>query len=790
MAEPSKRDQAILALAKARFKVAVEASQHQREREREDIKFYNGDQWSDAQKKTREGYNATDGTPVPARPTSVINKVRGPVNQVVNADQQQEMDFELVAADDFGELAEQPDDTEIELREGLARRILRSSEAVDALDWAFSRAAIAGEGYLGVYTRFVPGKSWDQDVYVRRFYNQFSVSIDPAHEQPDGSDAEWGFIGTDLVWDAYKAEFTKNAKQHKNAVLDTSDDEFRALGEEEPGWFTLTGTKEKQTRMCRVVEYFYTERTTQTLLLLSDGRSLWKKEVPEGVPRRSEYETDVDPATLPLHIVDERDVEQKTISWCKLDGAQILSETDWPGPDLPIIKIIGEELHPYDQERRVEGIVRPARGSQESYNEMVSKLRETVGLSPIPPWQATMEQIEGYENEYQLSATRAIPVLHYNRVDAQDGTPLNPPTRTPMGSDVVAVMQSIQMFDEAIQSTTQVPDSRIGKNTDSHLKSGKAILALQQQSEQGTSGYSHNKRRSVRYLGQVINNLLYPVYGKRPGRLTKIVTGENTTQTAMIGAPANGQPPPQGKVYRLTEGANFNVVVKVTRASATRREEEATIIGNILNANPMFMTWFGDLFFKHQDGPGHQEMADRAKVMLAPPIRQMLAAKASGGTVPPEVQQQLAAKDAQIQHAEAAMQELHQQVEGKQAEIASKEKIAQMEMDSKERVAAADRAARVEIARISAAKQSADLLAEQQEERLALGTELAHEAATAAADAGHESLLSAQEHQQDLEAAAHGVAGQVALADQGQQHTLEAGQQAAALAPLTEAPPA
>ena len=54
------------------------------------------------------------------------------------------MGIELIPADDFGEMAGPIDHTEIELREGLVRRIQRDSEAADARTWAFSRSAIAG----------------------------------------------------------------------------------------------------------------------------------------------------------------------------------------------------------------------------------------------------------------------------------------------------------------------------------------------------------------------------------------------------------------------------------------------------------------------------------------------------------------------------------------------------------------------------------------------------------------------------------------------------------------------
>jgi len=231
-------------------------------------------------------------------------------------------------------------------------------------------------GFYVVRTRFLPGKTWDKEVYIDRIFNQSSVTLDPAHEQPDGSDAEWGFIGTDMPWEEYKATFPKNAKRQKNAVSDAGKSEFRALGEDYPGWFSLT---DKDTRSCRVVEYWYTVREPRTLVLLADGTSAWKDELPDGTPDDQ--------------IVDEREEPVKKIKWAKLDGYQKLEETDWEGPDLPIVKVLGEELHPFNDERRVEGMVRSSRDSQKGFNAMVSKGVEEVGLAQIPPFQATPGQI-------------------------------------------------------------------------------------------------------------------------------------------------------------------------------------------------------------------------------------------------------------------------------------------------------------------------------------------------------------------------------------------------------------
>lgn len=804
---PKKRTAAqvakFLKLARDRFKQAEDADHDQRERELADLRFYAGEEWPAEAVKARQAQGGTGGVsglpPVPARPTFNLYKIREPVHQVLNDERGSDMGIELVPADDFGELVGDQDETEIELREGLVRRIQRDSKAADARTWAFGRSTIAGRGFYGVMTRFMPGKTWDQEVYIHRFYNQASVSIDPSHEQPDGSDSEFGFVGVDMGEGQYKAEHPKVFGK-KNDNIGLTSDQFRALGDEMPGWFTSEG----ETRSYRVVDYWYTERETRTLALLPDGSASWEDELPDGVEP-----------------TDTRDVIQKTIQWAKIDGTQILDETDWPGPDMPIIKVLAEELQPYDKERRAEGMVRPAHDSLYGFDAMVSKFVETVGLAPIPPFQLDPLQIVGYEQWYQLANTRTMPYLPYVKWDAQ-GREYGPPNRTDSsaGNIIQALGAGIQIFSENIQSATGVPDSRVGRNQDSHLKSGTALNALQQASQRGTSNYLDNLKRSIRYEGQIINNLLYPIYGQRPGRLARIMTIEGESQTIRVNAPAQpqqgmpGQSPAPGqptqgqpapKAYKLTKDASFNVIVKVTRAFDSRRTEEATTIADLLQANPMFMTWFGDLFFKNQDGPGHQEMAERAKLMLDPKIQAMIEQKAQGQDIPPQVQQQMAQMHQQLQQSQQVLGKMHEEIQTKAADLASRERIAQWEIASKESIADKDRAAKIEDARISAAKQSADLVMEAQEERLALGIQAAdkaldhgheigmaqmaqaHALAQGQAGAEQDAAASDQGHQQALEQGQAGADQASAASTQGHQQTLEAGQQAADLAPAPAA---
>jgi hypothetical protein len=622
---PTAKPRVDLELARLRFKQGEEAEKTQREREREDLQMYAGDQWDKDVRAARAGLNTQNGMPpVPARPCLTFNKLRAPVNQVLSQERQADMGIEIVPADDFVGLTGPIDHTEIELREGLVRRIQRQSEAQDARTWAFARAVQCGRGYYGVNLRWVTAKSFDQDIYLERFYNQAAVMLDPAHEQPDGSDADWGFVGRDIPWDEYKAEFP-NAKMSK-----ATESEFRAAGNEAPGWFSSEG----DLRMCRVVSYYFTTREAKELCLLDDGSAVWRDQVPEGVE--------------PRHA---RQYVKKHVWVAKIDGVQVLEQPiELPGPYVPIVKVLGTELQPYDKERRVEGMVRQAVDAQRGYNYMVSRQVEVMALTPMPPLMLASGQESGFEEWYKQANVRNLPYLPYNQVD-DSNRQAPPPFRPDANVPIEATAISVQMFDGLIKSTTEVPDPTLG-NVDPTLKSGKAIKAVIEQSRQGTSNFLDNLRRSMEHEARIINAWLPTVYG-RPGRLVSIMTGQNEAQPVLLGQPmildTSGpkpiaQPAQQGeqgaKTYTLTKEGEWNVAIKISKSYDTRREQEAEQVGQIIAADPQLMTVFGDLYFKNQDGPGSQEMAERMKAILDPRVQKLLS---DGGKpqIPPELQQQM-----------------------------------------------------------------------------------------------------------------------------------------------------
>ena len=811
--KPYASDSPILEQARTRYRLAVEAEEKQAARENDDLKFYDGDQWPSDIRALRAGRNAEGSSPaVPARPCLTVNKVKAPVQRVTNQERQSDLGIELVPADDFEALIGPIDDSEIELREGLVRRIQRTSEAQDARSWAFQRATIAGRGYYRVITRYLPGKTMAQEVQTSRIFNQGAVKLDPTHEQPDGSDADWGFVGAWMPWERYLAQWPKVQDEQGKTVNNPlkgyrENQDFESLTHQYPDWFRAErGPDGTQVRAIYVAEYIYCDYESRTLLELPGGDVVWQDEA-------TAEEKDA--------AVDERLVAERHFTHCVIDGVHVLEETEWPIPYTGIVKVLGEEIQPYDAERRVEGMVRPSRDAQQGFNAMISKMVEVVAYAPIPPIMLASGQDEGFQAEYAAAMTRTIPVLHYNLTDAA-GQAAPPPFSPPRNAPIEPVGFALSMFAQSIQDTTATHDTALGK-TETNVTTARHARLLSEETSMSTSGFLDNLARSVRYEGLLINALLWHVYGRKPGRLAQLVQGDGETKAVLIGQPftmdprlgrpvpappgqgrplppgmppppgmsgmpngnGNGQPPPGPKVqeYKLTEHARFNVAIKVSKSYNTRREQEHNIVGQVIAADPSLMQVIGDLFFKSMDGPGHQEMADRMAVMLAPPVQEYLAAKKAGqDPLPPQIQQQMAQAKQMIEGMTKQLQAMGQKLQTddikQQHETSRKQLDAQTKLQAEQLAAAAD----IEKAKVNAVLQITLLKMKMAQANLDREDTQAHEMGMASADAAHAAAQAEVQAQLVAQRAQFDADVSLQQADQSAGHAMQQTDQEAQLA--------
>jgi hypothetical protein len=482
-------DESLLDVAKRRFKLAQETEEKQREREKDDLRFQiPEEQWDEGARRQRQG-DSIDGVPTPARPILSISKIDQPIQLVLNQERAARLGISI------SPLSPDAGVEEATIIEGLYRRIERDSQAEIARSWAFDRAVKSGRGAYRVNTEYDEASEnpLDQVITIERLLHQDAVYFDPAAAKADFSDAEWVFITSWMPLETFKREFP-NAKHIVENDLD-----FEDTVREAPEW--VRGDAENASIL--VAEQFYKVHK--------------KEEVgPKG-------------RTRPRDVV--------TVKWMKMTGFEILEEADWNGKYLPIVMVCGRELQPFDGERRWTGVIGPAKDAQRLYNYAASQAVELAALEPKAPYVGVEGQFEGHESEWQQANVRNFPYLEYKDIPLKGGSAAPPPQRAQV--DVGRLGPSMQLLmqaDQFIQTTTSTYDPSLGRENPRE-KSGRAILALQQQSDTGNSHYLQNLAViSMAYEARIVLDLIPKIYD-RPGRIARTLDEEGEGETVMLNQP-------------------------------------------------------------------------------------------------------------------------------------------------------------------------------------------------------------------------------------------------------------
>ena len=375
------------------------------------------------------------------------------------------------------------------------------------------------------------------------------------------------------------------------------------------------------------------------------------------------------------------------MKFCKINCHEILEEAVWPGRYIPIIPVIGEESN-INGTRTYQGLVRPAKDAQRSYNYMRSAEVETIGLAPRAPFIIEEGQIEGYEAMWQQANTRNFPYLVFKRTTL-DGSPGNAPQRNAVEPPIQAIAMAVREADGDIKGTLGIFDPSLGALS-SGERSGKAILALQKQAETGTSGFLDNlANMSMVYEGKILRDLIPKIY-TRPGRLVATIGADEEQGAVLIGTPfviKDGEPVPAppgtpgAQMLNLAQG-EYAVSATVGKSFTTRREEGATAMGELAAAAPQLLPLFADLYVGNLDFPGAAAIADRLKKVLPPEVQE---------SDSPELQLARLTQDAQKaqQIIDAMSKELEKKTEVIETDAVKRGydlKQTEMELTSKEKI--------------------------------------------------------------------------------------------------------
>lgn len=609
----------------------------------DDLRFCTLDQWPESLRTERE--TDVNGS----RPCLTIDKVNQYVTQVVNDLRQNKPAVQVRPVDDIG------DPETAKIFQGLVRHIEDRSNAHIAYETAGESAIRIGLGFFRITTDYVESDSFDQEILVKRIPNTFSVYLGP-HLNPDGSDAEKGWIFERMPKDKFERQFPG-----KTAKVES----FDGLAPEALSfWLDDTGIV--------VCEYFYTHYEKEELLFLSDGTTITRKEYDgEGMLSTVEKPT----------ITDTRQTFTKSIKWCKHTGVEVLEKRDWAGKYIPIVEVVGKEAH-VDGKRRLWGLTRPAKDALRAYNYWISAMTEKMALAPKAPFIAAIGQLKGREAEWTNANRENRAVIQYHPIEVNGNVVPAPQRQQPMQMEP-AMMQMLVVMEQNVKSALGMYKASVG-DSDSQ-QSGRAILALTRESDTGTYHFGANTALSVQHCGRIIVDLIPKIMDTR--RIARIIGEDGKTESVMLDPEQQqsvrkiqDQSGAIKKIYNLDVGT-YDVTVTVGPSYNTKRMEAAAIFTELAkgSGDPMSAAVMRYLTVKNSDFTASREASDMLFALLPPQAQAVN--QTEGEQIPPQAMQKIAQLTQVVQGMQQQGQQLQQ--ENQQLKSGTQVQVMKVEADAK-----------------------------------------------------------------------------------------------------------
>lgn len=544
----------------AYVKAYDDARGENRKQQSEDLRFSVGKQWPESISKDRD---------LEGRPCLTINKTDTFVRQIVNGIRSARPQIRVHP------IANGANKQKAEVLEGLIRHIQVSCNADSAYDTASDTQVRLGEGYWRVLNRYENAESFDQELVIEMIRNPFSVRLDHAAQQPDGSDAKWCVIDTMITKIAYEQQFKKPVRS------------WPEIGKgEQAGWITKD--------MVRIAEFYRIKQVADTLCMLSDGHARWLSTLPD--PERL--------AQSKLQITAQRKSFRNTVEWYKLSAEDVLEKTTIPGRYIPVIPVYGSE-HIVDGKLDRYGAVRFLRDPAQMYNYWRTAETELVALAPKAPWLVAEGQIEGHEQTWEAANRRTFSYLPYKPI-SNEGTPVPPPIRVPFANIPDGVVGAAAASADDMKHIAGIFDPSLGK--ESNEVSGVAIAKRQGASDVSNYHFYDNYVRSLRWTGKVILGMIPVIYNAK--RVLRILGEDGEPESITINNDTQNEQQ-EAVVENDLRSGDYDVVVDTGPAYLTKRQESAASMMEFLKVLPQSAPVISDLIARNMDWPGANQVADR-----------------------------------------------------------------------------------------------------------------------------------------------------------------------------------
>jgi hypothetical protein len=738
-------DEAILAELNERFAYACDQWAPILREGAIDVQYAAGDTWDEKDRTARTN-----------RPVLNLDQLSQYTNQLANSYRQNPRGANVSPAGGGASLAT------AELRADRIRQIEHDSHAQEVYTVAGENAATRGYGYARLVAEYEDHDSDNQVLRLKAIPNPDQVLPDPDAESTSGADWQYLFF----VHSVTRREFRRDWPDAK--VHDFDAQILTAL----PRWFGKDGR-------VLIAEYW-----TVTKIPAAEGRGRPRREVAQYL-------------TNGLELLHQPGKPTKTI---------------WQGSSIPFAACYGKIVYSTDEAggatKMLQSYIRLARDGAKAYNWTASTKLEALALPVKAALFAYVGQLGPEEIDLVERSTREpIALIQAHATTEATGQQVLPlPQYGTRAPDISGYEIAGESFRRDIQNALgrySAQDHRVGSTK---VTSGVALQELRNTGDLGSYHFVAHYDDMIRELAVKIDELL-PYYDDTAKEIDTR-TADGKTKRVAINQPTHRRP--DGLLtfgprdLRMDPAHRHTITIATGPAFDSQQAAAKDAALTLLNNPQAFPLVAADCVRLMSLGPIGKQMAEDLEYLQPPAMR--LAKQQQdgpGGAPDPRIlTQQIAQLKEQIQHAEAAMQQLEQEAKGKQLDNQSKEKIADLTSQRDAilavKIQTMKDATAITVAKIQAMTKGIVADNEAQLEQIALAHDAAitliqqqHAQEQATLDRAHEAGMAAAQVGAAADAARAGQLHQAGMAAAGLGADADAAEaaRAATLAPPAGAPP-
>lgn len=351
-----------------------------------------------------------------------------------------------------------------------------------------------------VYTEYTAKMSFEKKICVERVFDPTLCFFDPTAKKSHKGDGEFCGQLFPMTYDEIKALVGSNAA--RDLKYNRSFGSF--------SWSYAT-QKEK---IALVADYYTKKKVKQTVVKLSNGKSMLKDDYLKGLDAWRLLDTLV-PAPV---IADEKKEEFETICQYRLFQNEIIDYRETDFKQFPLVFIDGNSTSVRNGESGdFKQVCKPylynAAGAQRLKNfsgqTMAAEIENIIQSKLIAPLEGIPEQyLEGYTN-YQAADV----IIYKSFMDDNPELRLAPPQEVQRSQTPQIVPATFTMSDPLIQGILGSYDAQIGIQGGDI--SGKAIQQGALQSNKAADPYKNGYIRGLNRVAEIVMNLI-PLYYTTP----------------------------------------------------------------------------------------------------------------------------------------------------------------------------------------------------------------------------------------------------------------------------------